>query len=92
MGRLVENHSTHIEGLIPWLKRISSYKEIKTVTPGVLAKTRGKSPKLLIRISVPIRGGYKLIARKGSLIQEVFVITDINLICLQNLIEDASEC
>ena len=89
MGRLVRNHSTNIEGLITLLKRICSNVEIKSVTPGVLAKTRGKAPKLLLRISVPIRGGYKLIARKGGLSQEVFVITDCSLTCLEKLIEDA---
>jgi hypothetical protein len=28
-------------------------------------------------VSVPVRGGYKLIARKGKTIQEVFIVTDL---------------
>jgi hypothetical protein len=28
-----------------------------------------------LRISVPIRGGYKVIARQGKTVQEVFILT-----------------
>ncbi|MEM9246515.1 MAG: DUF2103 domain-containing protein, partial [Cyanobacteria bacterium P01_F01_bin.153] len=35
-------------------------------------------PKFLLKVSVPIRGGFKLIARKGKTTQEVFVITHLS--------------
>ncbi|ASC69281.1 hypothetical protein XM38_002080 [Halomicronema hongdechloris C2206] len=75
-GRLVWNHSTHLPGLIPILERLVAYPGIRTVTPGEIAKVRGHSPTLRIKVSVPIRGGYKLIARRGKTVQEVFVITE----------------
>jgi Predicted metal-binding protein (DUF2103) len=28
-----------------------------------------------LRVSVPIRGGYKVIARQGKTVQEVFILT-----------------
>ena len=46
MGRLVQNHSTHILGLIKWLKKIAENINIKTVTPGVISKTNGRGEKL----------------------------------------------
>jgi len=75
-GRLVWNHSTHLPGLIPILERLVAYPGIQTVTPGEIARVRGHSPRLRIKVSVPIRGGYKLIARRGKTVQEVFVITE----------------
>ena len=78
MGRIVITHSTYIEGLIPLLKKVASHKRIKTVTPASIKKVRGRSSKLIIRVSVKIIGGYKAIARKGQTAQEVFITTDMN--------------
>ena len=75
MGRLVQNHSTNIEGLIKWLKRIAASDEIKTVTPASLSKTNGRGEKLDIKVTVKTNEGYKLLARKGRLVQEVFLVT-----------------
>lgn len=77
-GRLVLNHSTHIPGLIPVLERLVRVEGIRTVTPGVIATVKGKSPHLQLRISVPIQGGFKLIARRGKTVQEVFVLTQLS--------------
>jgi hypothetical protein len=38
-----------------------------------------------LRISVPIRGGYKIIARQGKTVQEVFILTTL----LQDELEGA---
>ena len=77
-GRLVWNHSTHISGLIPVLEKLITHTGIYTVTPGVLSRSRAHCPKLKLRVSVPIRGGYKAIARQGKTVQEVFIITDLS--------------
>ncbi|MFM8275975.1 MAG: DUF2103 domain-containing protein [Cyanobium sp.] len=76
MGRLVITHSTYLEGLIPLLRRLAAQQGIDTVTPAVIARVRGRSPVLTLRISSPIRGGHKLVARRGSTAQEVLVVTD----------------
>ena len=78
MGRLVQNHSTHIEGLIKWLKKIAEKDEIKTVTPASLSKTNGKGENLGIKVTVKTNEGYKLLARKGKLVQEVFLVTKLD--------------
>ncbi|MFM7364496.1 MAG: DUF2103 domain-containing protein [Cuspidothrix sp.] len=84
-GRLVCNHSTHIPGLIAILERLCQQDGIGTVTPAVIGRVRGHAPKMQLRVSVPIRGGYKIIARHGKTVQEVFILTTL----LQDELESA---
>ena len=86
LGRVVITHSTYVEGLIPWLKRLAAERAIQTVTPAVINRVRGRSQTLQLRVSSPIRGGFKLMARKGSSVQEVFVVTDLSQEQLQNVV------
>ncbi|NCO74222.1 MAG: metal-binding protein [Cyanobacteria bacterium] len=85
-GRIVWNHSTHLDGLIPILEKLVIYDGIKTVTPAVLSRSRSHSPHLKLKISIPIRGGYKLIARCGKSVQEVFIITTLGQTELEDII------
>lgn len=89
MGRLVITHSTYLEGLIPLLKRLVKEPEIDTITPAVIARVRGRAPELRLRVSTPITGGWKLVARRGSSAQEVFVVTALESEALQERIEAA---
>ena len=86
MGRIVLTHSTYIKGLVPILKKLASSKNIKTVTPATISKVRGRTSKLIIRISVKITGGFKAIARKGQTAQEIFITTDLNKAELNSLL------
>ena len=90
MGRLVQNHSTNIEGLIKWLKKIAKSSGIKTVTPASLAKTNGKGEKLLLKVTVKTNEGFKLLARKGRLVQEVFLVTSLDECAITKLIESTN--
>ena len=78
MGRLVLNHSTNIERLIPVLQKLALNISIKTITPAAISRVRGRSSKLIIRLSVKTINGYKAIARKGKTAQEVFISTDLS--------------
>jgi Predicted metal-binding protein (DUF2103) len=77
-GRLVWNHSTHIHGLIPILERLCEQSGIQTITPGVIGRVKGHCPRMQLRISVPILGGFKIIARQGKTVQEVFILTNLS--------------
>ena len=90
-GRLVWNHSTHLDGLIPVLKDLITIPGIRTVTPAVLSRTRSHAPQLRLKISTPIPGGFKLIARKGKSSQEVFVITTLDKPELETAIATAQK-
>jgi hypothetical protein len=77
-GRLVWNHSTHLDGLIPVLEKLTRYRGIQTITPAVLGRAKSHRPRLQLKVSVPIRGGFKIIARQGKTFQEVFIITELS--------------
>ena len=87
MGRLVFNHSTNIEGLIPILKKLAENINIKTITPAIISRAKGRSSKLIIRLSVKTISGYKAIARKGKTAQEVFISTDLSKDELKKLLD-----
>ncbi len=84
-GRIVWNHSTHLPGLIPILEKLVTVDGIQTITPAVISRARSNAQQMRIKVSVPIQGGHKLIARKGKTAQEVFVITTLT----KNQIEEA---
>jgi hypothetical protein len=87
-GRVVLNHSTHIPGLIAILEKLATLPGIQTVTPGVICSVRAHSPQFRLKVSVPIRGGYKAIARQGKTVQEVFIITALPQIQLESAIAE----
>ena len=87
MGRLVLNHSSNIEGLIPILQKLAFNNNIKMVTPAAISRVRGRSSKLILRLSVKTINGYKAIARKGKTAQEVFISTDLSKEELKSIIE-----
>ena len=87
MGRLVLNHSSNIEGLIPILRKLALNINIKTITPAVISRVNGRSSKLIIRLSVKTINGYKAIARKGKTAQEVFISTELSKDELRQIID-----
>ena len=92
MGRVVLNHSTHIEGLIPILKKLALNKRIKLITPAIISRAKGRSSNLVIRVSIKTINGYKAIARKGKSAQEVFISTDLSKDELKNLLDICNSC
>ena len=91
MGRLVITHSTYLEGLIPVLRRLAKEHAIDTVTPAVISRVKGRAPVLRLRVSAPISGGHKVLARRGSTAQEVFVVTDLSRDQLQSRLDGLLE-
>ena len=87
MGRLVQNHSTNIEGLVKWLKKIAENKDIKTITPACLSKANGRGEKLQLKITIKTNEGFKIIARKGKLVQEVFIVTKLGKADVTEILE-----
>jgi hypothetical protein len=87
MGRVVITHSTYVDGLIPVLRRLAEQPGIDTVTPAVIRRVRGRTPTLTLRVSTPVRGGFKLTARRGTSAQEVFVVTDWSRELLQEQLD-----
>ena len=90
VGRLVITHSTYLEGLIPWLKELVADPAIQTITPGVISRVRGRCTASQLRISTPVQGGFKVMARRGSTVQEVFVVTPLSKEELRVRIDESS--
>lgn len=76
-GRVVITHSTYLPGLITLLEELATYPNIQTITPAVISRVKSNAPKFRMKVSVPITGGHKLIARHRKSAQEVFVITTL---------------
>ena len=76
-GRVVITHSTYLPGLITTLEKLATYPSIQTITPAVISRVKSNAHKFRLKVSVPITGGYKLIARHRKSAQEVFVITEL---------------
>ena len=87
MGRVVITHSTYLEGLIPLLKQLAKDPQVVTVTPAVISRVKGRCQGLKLRISTPITGGHKVVARRGTSAQEVFVITHLERSVLQQRLD-----
>ena len=88
MGRVVITHSTYVEGLIPLLRKLALHPQVDTITPAVISRVRGRSQGLRLRISAPLIGGWKLVARRGSSAQEVFLTTSLDREALQRAVDD----
>ncbi len=91
MGRIIKNHSTHIEGLIDRLTIISRNESIKSITPGIIKRVKSNSEKLILRITKETQGGFKLIARKGRMAQEVYIITKLSKTTLEQHLNSVLE-
>ena len=81
------SESSFKAGVIALTKSLAKETAIQTITPAAISRVRGRRPNLELRVSIPIRGGYKLTARKGGMAQEVFVITELEKSQLQSVLE-----
>lgn len=67
-----EHHT--IEGLQKLLGKIESWDEIKSIIPGEIRTTKS-SRSLSLEVKRDTQTGVKCLARSGSAVQEVFIVT-----------------
>ena len=89
-GRLVLNHSSNVEGLVDVLKDLARSPLVSAVIPARLARGGGRSSQLDLRVSVPTPTGWKVLATKGAMIQEVFVVSNLSCGDLQRELDARS--
>jgi hypothetical protein len=66
-----------LPGLREVLEELAREECVQSIVPGRIYVTRGRpGGSLRVRASAPTQTGIKLIARLGSSVQEVFVVTD----------------
>ncbi len=77
--RIVLTHSTYVDGLVKALQALPKDKGIATVTPGVLKRiqgvkgTSGNTLSLKVTVPLPVTGSFKVLAKRGTSCQEVFI-------------------
>ena len=90
MGRLVITHSTYVEGLIPLVESACERPcDSDDHTWGDFTGPRTVL-RLQLRVSTPVCGGYKVMARRGTTAQEVFVVTQLERDELRKRIDHCS--
>ena len=85
-ARVVLNHSTHVPGLIAFLHTLDA-SLATTIVPGRITRGQGNAQHLAIRVTVPIPGGFKALAKRGSLVQEVFFTSAVAQDELQQMLD-----
>jgi hypothetical protein len=92
-GKITYQHSTMIEGVERFLKRLeNSSDNIKRITFGMIRRTASNQPSLKIKImNEVVVGGYRLTANKGKSIQDIFVITNLQSSDLQDILNDIAK-
>ncbi len=73
VGKLKVQHRI-LEGLEDYLKEMSGWEVVKTIIPGrIVRQNRGSGVNGLF-LKYPTLTGYKLLYKKGTSVQEVFVV------------------
>jgi hypothetical protein len=79
LARVVLTHSTHVEGLVAALKAVP-YAACETLVPGRIKTVSGSGTGgcLTLRVTVPVPGGFRVLAQRGTSLQEVFATTRLS--------------
>lgn len=73
-----------IQGLRRLLEQIEPWDEIKSIIPGEIRPTKSHRP-LSLEVKYDTLAGVKCLARSGSAIQEVFIVTSDSKMFRQHL-------
>jgi hypothetical protein len=91
-GRVVLNHSTHCDGLMPVLARLKDLLPGSKITPGRISKGTNHCDEFELkpqRIGEEVTKTHKFVARKGYSIQDVMItIPNLNVEITQKFIRD----
>ena len=88
MARLVLNHSTHCEGLIPVLRRLASLLPEGSVIQARISVARAAADRSLrVNVTGPgrSRDSFRLLAKRGTVVQEVALPLTLTLTPHPNL-------
>ena len=65
-----------IPGLKAALTQLSGWDEVRSIIPGVIRPSKGPGQSVSLKVQYPTATGLKLLAKIGTAVQEVFVVTD----------------
>jgi len=87
-SKVVQTHSTYCEGLLDFANSLANHDEIARIVPGRVTRSRGQTEHFELMVKTQTDSGWKCVARKGSQLQEVFIVTGESQATLELLIED----
>lgn len=85
--KVVKTHSTYCDGLMPFCDALAAMADIARIVPGRLSSARGSVEHFELVVKTATDKGWKCTARRGTQVQEVFIITDMTQEELQRAIE-----
>lgn len=65
-----------IAGLKAALTELSAWEEVRSIIPGVIRPSKGPGRSIHLKVQYPTGTGLKLLAKTGTAVQEVFIVTD----------------
>ena len=65
-----------IEGLRRALEVVNSWPEVRSIIPGEIRPSKGPGSRLSLKVQYQTATGLKLLAKTGTAVQEVFLVTD----------------
>jgi len=77
-ARVARNHSLICEGLPDVLVVMQREEAIKTIVPGRVFRAKASREHFSLRVASETGQGWRLTARLGQTVQEVFVVTDLS--------------
>ncbi|KAA0156430.1 hypothetical protein FNF27_00976 [Cafeteria roenbergensis] len=88
-ARVTRNHSTICEGLPEVIEVLQRNERIKTIVPGRIFMAKSSREHFSLRVAAQTGQGWRLTARRGQTVQEVFVVTDMDEEQIQHAADDA---
>lgn len=88
-ARVTRNHSTICEGLPEVIEVLQRCEGIKTIVPGRIFTAKSSREHFSLRVAAQTGQGWRLTARRGQTVQEVFVVTDLDEEQIQLAADDA---
>ncbi|MBM3739004.1 MAG: hypothetical protein FJW39_24785 [Acidobacteria bacterium] len=85
-GDKIKIEHSIIDGVRPFLERLTASAEIRSVIPGVIRPVRDAKGPVRVRITVPTPNGWKAIALSAGARQELFISTGLGKQELEALI------
>ena len=87
-GKVVQTHSTYCDGLLDFANALASRPDISRIVPGRITRSRGQTEHFELMVKTATDSGWKCVARKGSQLQEVFLVTTASKAALETAIEE----
>lgn len=87
-ARVVLNHSTHIDGLLPFIAKLEKTHYVKTILPGALSGGHANAQTFDVAFqSESNDGAFNFVAKSGSMRQDLRITPKLKIVKLQMIVD-----